>query len=212
MRLKPSITSSGIFASRSICSASTSLTRNSRSVAKKASPFSIAAASSRGCGWIRSSRKLPRKSSLPKLGSFHSCSRAASATCRASRSLTFVAIQVLLGVVSRGMSPTSFRAVGLAALLTVGLAAPAAADHDFPSPGAPSLNDRLFPGLGNGGYDVQHYTLDLDYGTTAAVQTVPATVTIEARATQALSRFDLDFAGDTVRKVSVEGRPAAFAV
>ena len=25
-----------------------------------------------GCGWIRSSRKLPRKSSLPKLGSFHS--------------------------------------------------------------------------------------------------------------------------------------------
>jgi aminopeptidase N len=39
-----------------------------------------------------------------------------------------------------------------------------------------------------------------------------AVVTIEARATQALSRFNLDFAGDTVRKVSVDGRPAAFAV
>ena len=68
----------------------------SRNVARKRSPFSIASASSRGCGWIRSSRKLPRKSSLPKLGSFHSCSRAASATCRASRSLTSVVAMTLI--------------------------------------------------------------------------------------------------------------------
>ena len=47
-------------------------------------------ASSLGCGWIRSSRKLPRNSSLPKLGSFQSCSRAASATWRACCSLTWV--------------------------------------------------------------------------------------------------------------------------
>src|ERR1700755_669713 len=88
MRLRPSTTSSGILASRSIRSGSTSLTRNSRNVARKRSPFSVAAASSRGWGWIRSRRKLPRNSSLPKLGSVHSCSRAASATWRASRSVT----------------------------------------------------------------------------------------------------------------------------
>ena len=68
IRLRPSMTSSGIFASRSICSGSTSFSRNARSVARKRSPFSVASASSRGCGWIRSRRKLPRKSSLPKLG------------------------------------------------------------------------------------------------------------------------------------------------
>ena len=34
----------------------------------------------RGWGWIRSRRKLPRNSSLPKLGSIHSVSRAASTT------------------------------------------------------------------------------------------------------------------------------------
>ena len=28
-------------------------------------------------------------------------------------------------------------------------------------PGAPGLGDSLYPGFGNGGYDVQHYTLDL---------------------------------------------------
>jgi hypothetical protein len=32
-----------------------------------------------------------------------------------------------------------------------------------PSPGAAEIGDRLFPGLGNGGYDVLHYHLDLRY-------------------------------------------------
>ena len=79
---------SGIFASRSISSGSTSFSRNSRRRARKRSPLFVASASRRGCGWIRSSRKRPRNSSLPKLGSVHSCSRAASATWRASFSLT----------------------------------------------------------------------------------------------------------------------------
>src|SRR4051794_5453388 len=82
------MTSSGIRASRSICSGSTLFSRNVRSSARKRSPFSVASAESFGCGWMRSSRKLPRNSSLPKLGSFHSASRAASATWRASFSLT----------------------------------------------------------------------------------------------------------------------------
>ena len=51
-----------------------------------------------------------------------------------------------------------------AALLAAGiLAGPAAANHDRPSPGAPGIGDRLFPTLGNGGYDAKHYTLALRY-------------------------------------------------
>src|SRR4051794_38446577 len=92
--LSPSMTSSGILASRSICSGSTLSTRNVRSFSRKASPFSTAAGSSLGWGWMRSSLRLPRNSSLPKLGSFQSRSRASSATCRASFSLTLVAISV----------------------------------------------------------------------------------------------------------------------
>jgi aminopeptidase N len=77
-----------------------------------------------------------------------------------------------------------------------------------PSAGEPSLNDRLDPGLGNGGYDVLHYDLDLRYATSAPTQSIDGTVTIFARATQALSRFDLDFAGPSVGSVSVDGAPA----
>jgi hypothetical protein len=32
-----------------------------------------------------------------------------------------------------------------------------------PSAGARSLGDPLFPQLGNGGYDVEHYTIEIDY-------------------------------------------------
>src|SRR3954447_9530162 len=105
----------------------------------------------------------------------------------------------------------AFRVVPLALALLV-IAAPAAhARPDRPTPGAPGGGDPLFPGLGNGGYDVRHYTLDLVYGSTAPVQTVPALVTIDARATQALSRFDLDFAGDSVGLVTVDGALASFS-
>ena len=111
------------------------------------------------------------------------------------------------------MSPISSRAralaVAVSTLVSLSAASAAAAHPDVATPGAPSVGDRLFPGLGNGGYDVEHYTLDFSYATTASVQSVPAVATIEARATQTLSRFNLDFDGDAVRTVSVDGRPAA---
>ncbi len=91
------------------------------------------------------------------------------------------------------------------------LAVPATANaFDRPSPGAPGLGDRLFPTLGNGGYDVQHYDLDLRYATSAPSQGIDGTVTILAVATQSLSRFNLDFAGDSVGSVRVNGLPAKF--
>src|ERR1700742_3610547 len=85
------------------------------------------------------------------------------------------------------------------------------AAHGGPSPGAPGLTppDRLFPTLGNGGYDVQHYELELTYGS-RFTDPVNGTVTILARATQALSRFNLDFSGQSVGGVKVNGDRAAF--
>src|SRR3954452_13161829 len=95
----------------------------------------------------------------------------------------------------------------LVAIFVLFTAAPALANG--PSPGAPGLNDRLFPTLGNGGYDVQHYDLDLKYGS-RNTDPVSGTVTILARATQDLSRFDLDFGGKSVGAVKVNGDKAAF--
>src|SRR3954466_3718143 len=101
-----------------------------------------------------------------------------------------------------------FLVVSAAALA---FAAPASAHaFDRPTPGSTGIGDRLFPTLGNGGYDVQHYDLDLRYATSAPSQGIDGTVTVLARATQSLSRFDLDFAGDSVGGVSVNGAPAAF--
>jgi aminopeptidase N len=116
---------------------------------------------------------------------------------------------------SEGRASLPGRVVALAALAGLaGLlaAAPAGArpHGGHPSPGAPSIGDPLFPGLGNGGYDVRHYTLALDYHTTASVQTVPALERFSARATQSLSRFDLDFSGDSVSAVWVNRRRAHF--
>ncbi len=99
--------------------------------------------------------------------------------------------------------------LALAAAACAVLAAPAAASHHHaPSPGASEIGDPLFPGLGNGGYDAIHYSLALRYATADAQQTVSGRVTMFARATQALSRFNLDFAGDSVDSVTVDGRGA----
>jgi aminopeptidase N len=103
------------------------------------------------------------------------------------------------------------RIVVLASALVAGFAPAPALAAPPPSPGAADIGDPLFPGLGNGGYDVRHYTLSLRYGSTASAQAVPAVVTMRARATQALSRFDLDFSGDSVSSVDVDGAPAAFS-
>ncbi len=70
------------------------------------------------------------------------------------------------------------------------------------TPGAPGIGDKLYPMLGNGGYDALHYDVDLRYATSDPAQPLDGTVTILARATQSLSRFDLDFGGAGRRRVS----------
>jgi aminopeptidase N len=84
------------------------------------------------------------------------------------------------------------------------------ASHDPPTPGAAGIGDPLYPTLGNGGYDVERYELELRYETAAPDQAIDGTVEIKARATQALSRFNLDFAGDGVGSVTVNGEPASW--
>jgi aminopeptidase N len=95
-------------------------------------------------------------------------------------------------------------------LSTTSASARIAAHVDRPTPGAPGLGDRLYPTLGNGGYDALHYDLALRYATSAPSQGIDGTVTMLARATQSLSRFDLDFSGTRVGSVRVNGRPAGF--
>src|SRR5215218_6373139 len=88
---------------------------------------------------------------------------------------------------------------------TLALSAPAGA-ATFGSPG---LGDPFFPLAGNGGYDVGHYSLALDYA--RAGNRLEGRATISATATQALDRFDLDLRGFAVAGVDVNGAPAAFA-
>lgn len=74
--------------------------------------------------------------------------------------------------------------------------------------GAPGIGDPYYPASGNGGYDVSHYDLRLKYQ--PATDLLEGTATLLATTTQALSRFNLDFALD-VSEVRVDGRKAAFA-
>jgi aminopeptidase N len=101
----------------------------------------------------------------------------------------------------------------LCCALTVGLvaaASPAAsASPGRFSPGAPGAGDPYFPDMGNGGYDVSHYDIRLAFD--PATKAIAATTTVTARATQDLSRFDLDFQGPlTISRLSVDGRGAAY--
>ncbi|MDX3853785.1 M1 family metallopeptidase [Streptomyces sp. AK02-01A] len=74
-------------------------------------------------------------------------------------------------------------------------------------PGAAGLRDPYFPRLGNGGYDVRHYGLTLDYA--PATGRLQGVAEITARATQDLSAFNLDFAGMSVDSATVDGDKAA---
>ncbi|MFI7669786.1 M1 family metallopeptidase [Nocardia sp. NPDC049526] len=94
-----------------------------------------------------------------------------------------------------------------AAVIGALVAAPVPANAD-PLVGAPGLGDPYYPLDGNGGYDVGHYEVTIDYDPPSHQLT--GTTTIEATATQPLQMFNLDFNGPDVRMVSVNNLPAAF--
>jgi aminopeptidase N len=92
-----------------------------------------------------------------------------------------------------------------AAALLAGAAIAGAASF---TPGSPGLGDPMFANAGNGGYDVQNYNLKLDYAPSS--RQLVASATITAKATQALSSFDLDFraAPFAITRLLVNNKPA----
>ncbi|MEW2397764.1 M1 family metallopeptidase [Streptomyces sp. NPDC046862] len=93
-----------------------------------------------------------------------------------------------------------------AALLAFVLTLSACAGCDAAKSGATGLRDPYFPKMGNGGYDVTHYGLTLDYDPDG--NHLRGTAVITARATQDLDAFDLDLKGLHVKSVTVEGTKA----
>ncbi|MCI3933485.1 M1 family metallopeptidase [Streptomyces sp. AN091965] len=98
--------------------------------------------------------------------------------------------------------------VAIALLATAASAALLAAS--VPQPAAPlGIGDRLFPHLGNPGYDVLEYDIAFTYGGDNA-KPLDTVTKIDARATAPLERINLDFSQGKVRSVDVNGAPATF--
>jgi aminopeptidase N len=94
-------------------------------------------------------------------------------------------------------------------LLVCLLAFGVAFGQDAPQPGSASMGDSYYPALGNGGYDVLHYTLDL--AVDMDTNHIDGTATIDARATQALSSFNLDLLRLDVETIMVNEAPAVYS-
>jgi aminopeptidase N len=105
------------------------------------------------------------------------------------------------------------------ALPTAPIVTPTAVDEqpDVASPlpqptavGAPSIGDPYAPELGNTGYDVQAYTIQI--GLDPSVTAVQATTTLTAEATlDNLGQFSLDFVGYEIDSLLVNGTPADYS-
>jgi aminopeptidase N len=76
-------------------------------------------------------------------------------------------------------------------------------------PGAPGAGDPYYPLAGNGGYDALNYDLALRYE--PATRRIQGTAEITATALQDLARFDLDFVGLSIGRLTVDDRPAPYA-
>src|SRR5215217_3426608 len=111
---------------------------------------------------------------------------------------------------------TKLAAIGLSVVLSLTVSAALAQDAT-PAPvgctaGSSGIGDPYYPLLGNSGYDVQHYTLDLDLDLEVAGGAITAgNATIEAVALVALCAFNLDFLGLEIEAITVDGQPASFS-
>jgi hypothetical protein len=77
-----------------------------------------------------------------------------------------------------------------------------------PTPGAPGAGDEYYPNDGNGGYDALDYHMNIGYD--PGTRHLDGGTTVTAKATQDLSRFDLDLRGLEVASVRVDGKQAKF--
>ena len=100
----------------------------------------------------------------------------------------------------------NLRTLGVTLSAAALLLAAACGPGEEPFPGSPGLDDPLYPGLGNGGYEVAHYTVTLDVDVDRNF--VSGKAIIEANASQTLSSFNLDMRGLEVLETRVSDRPA----
>jgi aminopeptidase N len=100
---------------------------------------------------------------------------------------------------------------GLAiAIAAAGLVAAGSASAERYVAGSDGSGDPFFPQAGNGGYDVRHYSLRIDYDQPGNL--LKGRAVIRATATQNLRSFNLDLRDFyDVSKVKVNGKPANFA-
>jgi len=76
------------------------------------------------------------------------------------------------------------------------------------SHGASGVGDPFYPLLGNGGYDVQHYTIDLVVDMESG--SIEGSTVVDATALQDLDTFNLDFFGLEITGITVDGEPAVW--
>lgn len=88
--------------------------------------------------------------------------------------------------------------------LSIGLTAA----QDNNARGSDGLGDSYFPQLGNGGYDTEHYTIDLKWND--VTNRLDGSVTVLAKAYNDLRRFNLDFEGFTISSLLVDGKDAKY--
>lgn len=126
------------------------------------------------------------------------------------RPVRLAACLVALGLLAACTAPATMPIVSDSGYPVFPSASPirtSAGPHHY-RPGAVGVGDVLFPGEGNGGYDVTRYAIAIGYEPLGTMLTGDDVVT--AIATRDLSRFDLDLHGLTVRSVSVNDVPAVF--
>lgn len=88
--------------------------------------------------------------------------------------------------------------------------APASSIPTTTTPGDPlGMGDPYFPELGNPGYDVEHYLVELNVDPVA--NTLAGRVSITAAATTDLDALSLDLLGLTVEQTVVDGAAASFS-
>ncbi len=115
---------------------------------------------------------------------------------------------LLAGVVVACSAPTTFEApvTSPAPVATTSAATTSAAPAGVDA--AAGVGDRMFPDLGNAGYDVRSYAIDLTID--SSLSTVDAAAVIVAVAEVPLRSFALDLVGYTVETVEVDGVRSAF--
>jgi aminopeptidase N len=116
----------------------------------------------------------------------------------AGASLSIASVVAAAAIGARDASPSP--SVDATTTTATSAAAPAGRE------GAGGVGDPYFPDAGNGGYDVDHYVLDLTWDPTT--QRIDGVTTISAVATEALASFSLDLIGLEVTAVEVDGIPA----